>query len=180
MTIMRRAAVRLLLPLVLAVGCSPPPRLWRLRAASFRAGRQAPSHAGPAGFVERSLHDRGLRFATDGSVGSLYGYLRGRYDRVPPGQARPGDVVFFDLDGNGCASHAGLVDAVDPPGRIAFRERRDGEIRRSYAAPAEPRTRRDSQGRILNTFLRARRLEDAPGLRYFSGEMLCAVIRVKN
>jgi hypothetical protein len=89
-------------------------------------------------------------------------------------------VVFFDLDGRGCASHAGLVEAVDRSGRITFRERRDGEIRRSYADPADPRTRRDGQGRILNTFLRARRLEDPPGLRYFSGEMLCAVIRVKN
>jgi hypothetical protein len=171
--------------IVVVGGCSPPPRSWRVRAPVFRADNAAPArqgrvrtHEGPAAFVERSLHDRGLRFGTDGSVGALYGYLRDRYETVAPALARPGDVIFFDLDGTGCASHAGLVESVEPGGRITFRERRDGEVRRSYVCSDSPRTRRDPQGRILNTFLRPRRLEDPPGVHYFSGEMLCAVVRV--
>jgi hypothetical protein len=136
---------------------------------------------GPAPFVERALRERGLRFGTDGTVRALYELLTARYPTVLPAAGRPGDVVFFALEGSpsGCGSqtHVGLIEAVDPGGRITFRERRDGETRRSYATPATPTTRRDPQGRVLNTFLRPRRPEDPPGLRYFSGEMLCAVVR---
>jgi hypothetical protein len=136
---------------------------------------------GPAPFVERALRERGLRFGTDGTVRALYEFLTGRYPTVPPDQARAGDVIFFALAGPpsacGTETHVGLVEAVDAGGRITFRERRDGQIRLSYVTPAAPITRRDAQGRILNTFLRPRRPEDPPGLRYFSGEMLCAVVR---
>jgi hypothetical protein len=190
---MRRASWWLLLPLgsLASAGCGPPPRFWRFRAPVFHAAsaeaspRRSPrprTPEGAAAFVERALHQRGLRFGTDGTVAALHSFLRAKYRTVPPAQARPGDVVFFALDERsaGCDSHAGLVEAVDATGRITFRERRDGEVRRSFAAPADPRTRRDSQGRILNTFLRPRRPEDAPGLRYFSGEMLCAVMRVEK
>jgi hypothetical protein len=185
---MRRAAVGL--ALVLASGCGPPPRQWRARPTVVRPRRhivvvhtagplpvRPPPPASAAGFVERALRERGLRFGTDGTVRGLYQLLRARYSSVAPAQARAGDVVFFALDGARCGTHAGLVEAVEA-GRIAFRERRDGETRLSFATPAAPATRRDPQGRILNTFLRPRRPEDPPGLRYFSGEMLCAVVRI--
>jgi hypothetical protein len=182
---MRRVAAWLLFPLASLAACGPPPRMWRARAAQVRGSKgmaparaRAPAHPGPAGLVERALHDRGLVFSTDGTVASLYDYLRDEHQRVSPALARPGDVVFFDLGGKGCASHVGLVEAVDG-GRIIFRERRDGEVRRSFVTPADPVARRDGEGRVLNTFLRPRRPDDAPGLRYFSGEMLCAVMRVK-
>jgi len=38
--------------------------------------------------------------------------------------------------------------------------------------------RRDDKGRILNTFLRPKRMEDPAETVYFAGEMLCAVFRV--
>jgi hypothetical protein len=195
---MRRAALWLAMFLCSAGGCGPPPRHWRARPALIQ--RRAPPRArpavirtagpaparvtvadGPAAFVERALRERGLRFGTDGTVRALYEFLTARYPSVPPAQARAGDVVFFALDGSpsdcGRQTHVGLVEAADPGGRITFRERRDGETRRSYATTTAPTTRRDGQGRVLNTFLRPRRPEDPPGQHYFSGEMLCAVVR---
>jgi hypothetical protein len=193
---MRRAAVWLAVALL--GGCGTPPRHWRARAAVVH--RRAPPRArpamihtagpsparvtvadGPAALVEHALRARGLRFGTDGSVRALYEFLTGRYPSVPPAAARSGDVVFFALEGpsSGCGTrtHVGLVEGVDPAGRITFRERRDGETRRSYATPGAPTSRRDAQGRVLNSFLRPRRPEDPPGLKYFSGEMLCVVVR---
>jgi hypothetical protein len=130
-------------------------------------------------WVEAELRDRGLRFGTDGTVSSLYTYVRLRHGLVPSERARPGDVVFFDLGGrNRCGDHAGVVDEVDPTGRIAFREARGGLVRLSYAHPRQPSVRRAADGRVLNTFLRIRRAEDAPGGRYLAGGLLCGVGRI--
>jgi hypothetical protein len=130
-------------------------------------------------WVEGELKDRGLRFGTDGTVASLYTYVRLRHGLVPPATARPGDVVFFDLGGRSrCGDHAGVVDGVDPTGRIAFRESRGGLVRLSYAHPRQPSVRRAVDGRVLNTFLRIRRAEDVPGGRYLAGSLLCGVGRI--
>ncbi len=144
---------------------------------------QPAGYGGPDGeataWVESELKDRGLRFGTDGTVGSLYAYVRGRHGLVAAGQARPGDVVFFDLGGRArCGDHAGVVDQVDADGRIAFREARGGVVRLSYAHPGQPYARRSADGRLLNSFLRIRREDDPPGARYLAGQMLCAVGRV--
>lgn len=144
------------------------------------AGRGPSSQANEgAALVTRSLRERGLTFGTDGTMGAVYAYLRDRHQVVPPAEARPGDIVFFDLTGDGgdCGGHGGVIEEVDETGRIEFRERRAGAIRRSFAHPGEPVTRRDERGRLLNTFLRPRRQEDPPATRYFAGEMLCAVAR---
>jgi hypothetical protein len=143
------------LPL-LAAGCATPPRAWMISPRRFhatsatdgtadRAPRPPPRsrprpHAGSAAPVERALHARGLDFGTDGSVAALYGYLHDSQESVSPLDARPGDVIFFDLanDGSGCGSHVGLVETVDPDGRIAFRETRDGRSRRPPAQHLPP------------------------------------------
>jgi hypothetical protein len=180
---MRRFALLVLL----TAGCGPPLHFFGPRVV-FRAPPRAPrarahlpavAAAGPAGLVERSLHERGLTFGTDGSVASLYEYLHDSERVVAPSQAEAGDVVFFDL-GGGCGGHVGLVDAVDREGRIAFRERRAGELLHSYADPGQPTARRDARGRVRNSFLRPRRPDDPPSYRYYAGEMLCEVIRVKR
>jgi hypothetical protein len=173
--------------LLSCAGCATAPQTRSYRAAVFRSARAQrtarPAHvAGSVAFVERSLHDAGLRFGTDGSMGALYAYVRHSHGLVPPAQALPGDVVFFDTsDGGraGCASHAGVVEAVDPDGRITFVESRDGHVRRSYVHPGVTLTRRDASGRVLNTYLRVKRIDDSPDARYFAGEMLCAVGRVR-
>jgi hypothetical protein len=172
-------------------GFAPPPLDWtdpaahprraptRERPSRARALRPSPHSDPAAALVERALHARGLRFGTDGTVGALYGYLRETAYRVPPDCAQAGDVVFFDVgDGAGCGGHVGLVDAVDPDGRITFREDRAGLFHQSYVHAGQPSSRRDGQGRILNTFLRPKRPEDPPTTRYHAGEMLCAVLRI--
>jgi hypothetical protein len=185
---MRRGPLAIALVLLLG-GCAPIPRAWRYPPRVFRGSTPRPTparqlspsvHAEPAAaMVERALHERGLRFGTDGTVGALHGYLANRGRPVRPEQARTGDVVFFDLAGGG-PDHVGLVERVDPDGRIAFRELRDGEVRTSYVQARAPSARRDSQGRILNSFLRPKRPEDPPYLRYFAGELLAGVLRVER
>ena len=129
------------------------------------------------GVVERSLHERGIRFGTDGTPASLYQFLHAQYPEVPASEARPGDVLFFDMgNGSGCGGHTGLVDLVDSGGRLMFREWRDGSARRSYVHPGQPHTRRDG-ALILNTFLRVKLPDDPPSAHYFAGELLCSVVR---
>jgi len=64
-------------------------------------------------------------------------------------------------------------------GRIAFLEVRGGQLYRGFVDPRQPLTRRDDRGEILNSFLRAKHLSDPDGTRYFAGEMLCGVARIR-
>lgn len=170
----------------LATGCSSAVHTRSILPPIFASARHVTASgpgttraAAPAALVERNLRGRGLRFGTDGTVGALHAYMRDRHRAVDPRAVRPGDVVFFDLgsDGLGCADHVGLVEEVDGRGRATFRELRAGAVRRSQVYAAAPQTRRDAQGRVLNSFLRVKRPEDPAGARYFAGEMLCGVFR---
>jgi hypothetical protein len=159
-------------PVVRASSNGPPPGLFGRRR---RAGSEHSNTA--VGVVERSLHERGIRFGTDGTPSSLYHFLRAQYPEVAASEARPGDVLFFDMgDGSGCGGHTGLVDLVDSGGRLMFREWRDGSARRSYVHPGQPHARRD-RALILNTFLRVKLPDDPRSTRYFAGELLCSVVR---
>jgi hypothetical protein len=173
-----------------AAGCATiRTETWQIRPPVVRGSSNGPSqsarrrrawleHSNTAvGVVERSLHERGIRFGTDGTPGSLYQFLHSQYPEIPPSEARAGDVLFFDMGGGaGCGSHTGLVDLVDNGGRLVFREWRDGSSRRSYVAPGQPHTRRDG-ALVLNTFLRAKLPDDPPSTHYFAGELLCSVVR---
>lgn len=143
-----------------------------------RAEAHAKPARGPATPVEESLRARGVRLGTDGSAPALFAFVREHFPEVPLAQARRGDVLFFDM-GSGCGGHTGLVETVEPGGRIGFRERRDGDTRHSYVSPRTPYVRRDERGRILNTFLRPKRMDDSPDTRYFAGEMICAIFHVE-
>ncbi len=134
----------------------------------------------PAAMVESALHRRGVRFGTDGTVDSLLAYLRHEHALVPLHTARPGDVLFFRIYEETCADHAGVVESVDATGRITFQEVRAGAVRTSYVHPSSPASRRGFDGRINNSFLRPRRTDDPPVARYFAGEMLCAVGRIRR
>ena len=172
--------------LTVAAGCSTAsshslfvPSAQIRSSVSVPARKAQPSHAkrSAASLVEESLHGRGIRFGTDGSVPALFAFLREQFPIVQADQARGGDVLFFDL-GTGCGMHTGLVETAESGGRIGFREWRDGSSKHSYVTPRDPYLRRDGRGRIMNTFLRARRMEDPAETAYFAGEMLCAVFRV--
>lgn len=162
---------------------NPPAQVRGSRAVSTsqpaRPGSPtARSKRSPAGLVEESLHARGIDFGTDGSVPSLFAFMLGELPRISAAEARDGDVIFFDI-GTGCGGHVGLVESAEASGRIGFREWRDGSSRHSFVTPKAPLARRDEQGRILNTFLRAKHIDDPPETTYFAGEMACAVFRVE-
>ena len=177
-----------------ALGCATPTRTRRFPASVFQSSRveakgarRAAHHAHgdeSAALVERALHAEGLRFGTDGSVRALWGYMRTAHEVVSPTEARAGDVVFFDTHGDdeapSCADHAGIVESVDGDGRVGFVEARGGEVRHSFVDPSRPTLRRDERGQILNSFLRPKLISDPPESRYFAGEMLCGVTRVRR
>lgn len=181
-----------------ALGCATPtrtrrmPSVWRsmqqhdgLRVAIRRPPLPQANRDESATVVAASLHKAGLRFGTDGSTRALWGYLSTTHDVVSPPYARPGDFVFFDTRGGAnadpeCADHVGVVQKVDASGRITFVEARGGTMRTSYVTPSLPLARRDGQGEILNSFLRAKKISDPPEARYFAGEMLCGIARVSS
>lgn len=169
-----------------AAGCStasshslfvPSAQIRASVSAPPRKAQQAHGKRSAASLVEESLHGRGIRFGTDGSVPALFAFMREQFPMVQTEQVRGGDVLFFDL-GTGCGMHTGLVETAESGGRIGFREWRDGSSKHSYVTPRDPYLRRDGRGRIMNTFLRPRRMEDPAETMYFAGEMLCAVFRV--
>jgi hypothetical protein len=128
-----------------------------------------------------------LHFGTDGSTRALWEYLRLAHGTVAAPGARPGDVLFFDTratdtdpDCDDVTDHAGIVESVEPDGRIIFVEARGGQVRRSVADPAHPMSRRNERGEIANTFLRAKGIADPPNARYFAGQMLCGIARVER
>jgi hypothetical protein len=179
-----------------SLGCATPTRTRRLAPSIFqgahaepKAPRRSPRRPAPnegSALVEHALHDAGLRFGTDGSARALWGYLRTSHETIAAADARPGDVVFFDTRGTGekaeCANtdHAGLVESAEIDGRIGFVESRGGQLRHSFVQPDQPTVRRGDRGQIMNTFLRAKRVDDPPTARYFAGEMLCGVYRVRR
>jgi hypothetical protein len=176
-----------------AFGCASPNGTRRLPASVFHGARfEVRGHHAAhrargdesAALVERSLHEAGLRFGTDGSVRALWGYMRTSHELVAAAEARPGDILFFDTRGTeelpSCADHAGIVESVDGDGRLGFVEARDGQIHHSFVDPSRPTTRRSEPDRILNSFLRPKRVSDPPEARYFAGEMLCGVARVRR
>lgn len=177
------ALVGLVAVAVLVAGCgattsqTPWPVSAEVHAKGRKGSSKRPLLAGS--LVESSLQHRGFSFGTDGSSEALYSYARSRHEAVDPQEARAGDLVFFDTsaDGNHCGGHVGLVEGIAPGGALKFKERREGQERISLADPLRPAQRRDSDGRVINTFLRTRKPSDAAGTRYYAGQMVCSIIR---
>jgi hypothetical protein len=136
--------------------------------------------------VVGQIQGAGYHFGTDGSPGALWGYMRTSHRLVDPEEARPGDVLFFDTrrradDGApSCADRVALVESVESDGRITYIELRGGRYQRGYLHPRFPLRRRDERGEVINSFLRPKHIGDADGTRYFAGEMLCGVARIRR
>jgi len=166
----------------------PPLPIWVFDANRHdhpppRGGIRGRSEA--SDFVVAALQGAGLRFGTDGTVRSLWQYLRSAHRSVSPTSARPGDIVLFRVtpgdagDPLPCDApdRVGIISAVDPQGKIGFVEARDGRKLTSYVDPAHPNLRRDPEGRILNSFLRPVRAGDPFPQPLLAGETLCAISR---
>jgi hypothetical protein len=197
--------------LLAIVGCAHPPAdARRLPAWVFQSSRTTTDagskHARPSrrsspprprggahgvspasDFVVAALQGAGFRFGTDGTIPSLWGYLRTSQVVIPASEAAAGDVIFFrvrpppdDHVSRSCADpdHAGIVSAVDRDGRITFVEARESALRTSYLDLRRPRLRRDVEGRVHNTFLHPKAIDDPPETPNFAGEMFCAAVRL--
>src|SRR3954465_13974472 len=115
------------------LGCAtapPPPPLPSWVAAGVEDPSAPVSHpplrdsvAGrneSADFVVSALQGTGLRFGTDGTARSLWGYMKEAQQTIAPREARRGDVLFFNVRGpgdplrgpagleEGCADHVAL------------------------------------------------------------------------
>ncbi len=154
-----------------------PPPLVSVRASSDSVDSSAPLD--PGATVEAWIRARGIRVGTDGTTFALYAFAKHSRRLVDPSGARAGDLVFFDMGAGRCGEHVGLVESADPGGRIAFRDVRGGQVQRGYAHAALPAVRRSPDGLILNTFLRSKRPDDPANARYFAGELLCGVGRLR-
>jgi hypothetical protein len=186
-------SVSLMLAIVILSGCGhaePAVHMpgWALDAARPerpRPRRGTRGRSESSDFVVAALQSAGLHFGTDGTVASLWQYLRTSHRPVEATTARPGDVLLFrvapvpDPGADACDAPdgAGIVSAVDGTGRIGFVEARNGRKMLSYVDPKHPRVRRDAEGQLRNSFLRTPRPSDPLGTPLLAGQMLCAVAR---
>jgi hypothetical protein len=193
---MSLARVLFILVLIVAatIGCAhrsaPPNRLpdWVFVPGHTdhprpRAGIRGRSES--SDFVVAALQQAGLRFGTDGTVPSLWQYLKNAHPEIPAQAARPGDVLVFRVapvatrEENPCETpdDVAIVSDVDDSGRISFVEARHGRTVFNYLDPLHPRTRRDDGGQVRNSFLRVAHPSDPVTAPLLAGEMLCGVAR---
>jgi len=148
-----------------------------------RAGIRGRSES--SDFVVAALQQAGLRFGTDGTVPSLWQYLKTAHPEIPPTAVRPGDVLVFRVapvavreeDPCDTPDDVAIVSEVDGSGRISFVEARHGRTVFNYLDPRHPRTRRDDGGQVRNSFLRVAQPNDPVAAPLLAGEMLCGVAR---
>lgn len=94
--------------------------------------------------------------------------------------ANPGDLLVFGRAVDGTAADlVAVVVARDDRGVIEFVYLGNGIVRRGFVDPARPRTKRDTHGRTVNTFIRHGRRFPPKGTRYLSGELLSHIISVR-
>jgi hypothetical protein len=90
---------------------------------------------------------------------------------------RLGDLLVFDrVVASDPASLVAVVVSVDERGVVELVYLARGVVRRGFAFPAEPSTRRDAAGRILNTFVRHNDGGDPRGTAHLAGELIAAAI----
>ena len=96
----------------------------------------------------------------------------------PPALAA-GDLLVFDRAVGGApASLIAVVVTRDPRGVIEMLYLAGGVIRRGFVDPSRPKTSRDRDRRVVNSFLRHGADQPPAGTRYRAGELLVAGIRL--
>jgi hypothetical protein len=93
---------------------------------------------------------------------------------------RAGDLLVFDrVIGGEPASLTAVAIGRDGRGVVEMVYLGGGVVRRGFVDPARPRTVRDGERRIVNTFLRHGREWPPGGTRYLAGELLAHVVRLR-
>lgn len=87
----------------------------------------------------------------------------------PVNRPMPGDLAFFD--GAGGAAEVAIVRNRRDDGALEALAVTRGAVRRIVVHPEDPHTRRRA-GRVVNTFLRARRKGDEASAVYLAGQLL--------
>jgi hypothetical protein len=99
------------------------------------------------------------------------------YDKEIP---NAGDLVFFhntsdrnkDHRNNDWYSMIGIVEKVDDDGSVTFITFSFGQVKRFVMNLYHPQVRREEKtGKVLNDFLRIKRLDDPEYTQYLSGEL---------
>jgi hypothetical protein len=99
---------------------------------------------------------------------------------APTSAIEPGDLLVFDrTEGDRAGDLVALALARDPRGVIEFVYVAGGVIRRGFADPQRPSQRRDANGVVANTFMRAGKLWPPKGTHYLAGELLAHVVRAR-
>jgi hypothetical protein len=93
------------------------------------------------------------------------------------GKPAPGDFVFFEQTRpgftSGVPSLVGVVDHVDRHGTIHFFAQVGEVVDRSVVTPRKPAKRRDGRtARVLNSYVRTKRSNDAKNTEYLAGQLL--------
>jgi hypothetical protein len=112
-------------------------------------------------------------------VRHIYEHVR-QHGRIHRGPAvRPGDLVFFDNtwdfneDGrlNDPLTHVGIVEEVERDGTVVFISRVSNAIERYRMNLHAPNAFRDTDGRILNDYLRRKKPADPQATGYLTGQL---------
>jgi len=115
-------------------------------------------------------------------VRRIYEHVQ-KHGRIHRGPAvGPGDLVFFDNtwdfneDGllNDSLTHVGIVEAVERDGTIIFISRVSNAIERYRMNLRAPNTIRHADGRILNDYLRRKKIGDPLATGYLTGQLFAS------
>ncbi len=99
---------------------------------------------------------------------------------APTDAAAPGDLLVFDhASSDAELDLVAVVIARDDRGVTEYVYLGNGIIRRGFVDASRPRTRRDADDRIVNTFMRHGKRWPAKGSHYLSGELLAHVVRTR-
>ncbi len=92
---------------------------------------------------------------------------------------RPGDLVFFDntwdFNGDGLfndpLTHVGIVEQIEPDGTVIFISRVAGAVARYRMNLSHPHIHKTAEGRVLNDYIRRKRLTDPDNIARLTGEL---------
>lgn len=97
---------------------------------------------------------------------------------APTSVIEPGDLLIFDrTDSDRESDLVALAIARDSRGVVELIYVAGGVVRRGFADPHRPARRRDANGSVVNTFLRAGKRWPPKGTHYLAGELLAHVVR---